>query len=417
MSHANDRAVEDALNQSVGTAERDVGEPPTDRFQGAVIRGRKLGRRRLGLNLVVAVAVAAAVILPLTSLLPLGGVNTGPAESATVPANSSTQTTSLAAPVHAGWLTYQLPAEGLSIQAPADWHLVEDPLPALVDPHALIELASYYAPLDPDSGCAPSKAIAGLPEDGVVLWLDEMGPHAATDQFPPKPDPFKLENLNPYECISQPAYLTPFSDQGRYFELFAVFGPHAPDSVRQAVIDSLGSLQADPGGGTGPGPGAAASWYSPPAFAPSSGWQTLSTSQDGSSLASDAVPQTWASNVPFAQADLASLTGVALTGEFWPQHTIDGLSGDGVVIVADLESIGLTPPTNGGFPVREAPLDIHDATGPVEGDRQFVLWAAVNHQYVAIRFFYGTDSPTDVQLSAAQQELNNLVVPSLPPGR
>ena len=56
-------------------------------------------------------------------------------------------------------------------------------------------------------------------------------------------------------------------------------------------------------------------------------------------------------------------------------------------------------------------------TGPVEGGKQNVLWAAVNGQYLTVRFFYGTDLPTDAQFAAAQTELNNLIVPALPPSR
>ncbi|MGE5236816.1 MAG: hypothetical protein ACM3O7_10750 [Acidobacteriota bacterium] len=313
-------------------------------------------------------------------------------------------------------MTYQLPAEGLSIQTPPRWHLVEDPLPALAHPHALIELSNYYAPLDPNSGCVPSNAIASLPDQDFVLWLEEWGSSGSYgDAYPPRQDPFQLGKLAGVECITRPAHVTPFSDQGRYFELFVVFGPNASDSLRQSVIDSLDTLQVDPTGGTDPGPDAAPSWYAPPTFTPAPGWQTISTSPDGSSLAHDAVPETWASNVPFAQADLASLSGNWLTGEFWPQHTIDGLSGDGVVMIAELDAIGYSAPIDGDVPVRTLPLDVHDESGPVEGGGQYVLWGVVNHQNIAVRFFYGPDPPTSAQLRAAQDELNNLIVPSLPP--
>jgi hypothetical protein len=315
---------------------------------------------------------------------------------------------------HVNWVTYRLPAEGLTIQAPSAWHLIEDPLPSLSRPHALIEMSSYFAPLDPNSGCvAPTNAIKQLPDNQMVFWLVETGSGATG--LPPRPDPFELQNLGGYDCITRSAYLTPFADQGRYFELFAVFGSNASDTLRKDVIDSLSSLQVDPAGGTGPGSSAAGSWLEPPTFAPAAGWQTLSSSQDGSSLSPQGAPMTWASNTSFDQADLDKLDRGNLTGEFWPEHTINALSGDQVVLVVSFDQAGYSAPIDGDYPTSKLPLDIHDATGPVEGGRQSVLWTAVNGQFVTVRFFYGSDVPTDAQLAAAQTELDNLKVPALPP--
>ena len=141
----------------------------------------------------------------------------------------------------------------------------------------------------------------------------------------------------------------------------------------------------------------------------------MSSSQDGSSLTSEGAPITWASNVPFQQADLDKLVGGKLTGEFWPEHTIDSLVGDQVVLVASIDRPGYTEPIDGANPTEELPLDIRQSSGPVEGGKQNVLWAAVNGQFLTVRFFYGTDLPTDAQFAAAQTELNNLIVPALPP--
>jgi hypothetical protein len=276
-------------------------------------------------------------------------------------------------------------------------------------------MASYFAPLDPNSGCvAPTNAIAKLPDDQVVFWLIEAG---GEQPLPPRTDPFQLQGPNGFDCITRSAYLTPFSDQGRNFELFAVFDPHASESLRQEVIDSLSSLKVDPAGGTGPRPGATSSWFAPPNFTPGAGWQTLSSSQDGSSLSPSGTPMTWASNVPFEQADLAKLNGGSLTGEFWAEQTISSLVGDQVVLVVSFDQPGYTAPVDGDYPTNDLPLDIHATKGPVEGGRQSVLWTAVNGQFLTIRFFYGSDLPTDAQYAAAQTELNNLIVPALPPSK
>lgn len=402
--------VDDALRESLDRASLDIGKPSAASAGAVMARGRRLRHRRLLLASVAAMAIAVGVALPLQALLPLGDAKTAVSQGAPSPVAGPSSPS--ATPSHADWVTYRLPAEGLTVKAPADWNLIEDPLPALASPHALIEVASYFQPLDLDSGCiAPTKAIAKLPDNQVVFWLVETG----GQPLPARTDPFQLQNLGGYDCIIPPAYLTPFSDQGRNFELFAVFGPHASDALRQEVIDSLSTLRVDPAGGTGPGPRAATSWFEPPSFAPAAGWQTVSSSQDGSSLTSEGAPITWASNVPFQQADLDKLVGGKLTGEFWPEHTIDSLVGDQVVLVASIDRPGYTEPIDGANPTEELPLDIRQSSGPVEGGKQNVLWAAVNGQFLTVRFFYGTDLPTDAQFAAAQTELNNLIVPALPP--
>jgi hypothetical protein len=405
--------VDGLLRQSVERAELDAGEPAARSMSAAVARGRRLRRRRIGLGALATLVVAAGVALPVGALLPLGNSKTNISVGPASPAETTSPT---AGPSHANWVTYHLPAEGLTINAPSGWNLIEDPLPALARPHALIEMASYFAPLDPNSGCvAPTDAIEKLPDDQVVFWLIEAGGEQA---LPPRPDPFQLHGPSGFDCITRSAYLTPFSDQGRNFELFAVFGSHASDALRQEVIDSLNSLKVDPAGGAGPGSGAAKSWFEPPTFTPAPGWQTLSSSTHGSSLSTpDGVPMTWASNTSFQQADLGKLNGGSLTGEFWPEQTIAALTGDGVVLVVSFDRRGYTTPIDGDYPTNSLPLDIHDANGPVEGGKQSVLWTAVNGQYLTVRFFYGTDLPTDAQYAAAQTELNNLVVPALPPSK
>ena len=409
-----DRGLE-ALRRSVERVGQGVEAPDAARLESAVRRGRRRRRVRIGVGLVAGLTLAAGVALPLHALLPLGHAAGEPVGTGTP--NRPSSSFSPRAPVHAGWVTYQLPAEGVSIQAPPDWNLVQDPIPGLSHPTALFELASYYAPAAPSGGCAPTDAVAKLPDSQVLFWLNEYKAPPDTVSFPPRANPFPLENLAYYECFGgRRGYLTRFFDQGRYFQVHIVFGPNVSDVLRQHVIDSLGSLQVDPAGAAGPGPGAGATWLAPPTFSPAPGWQTESSSADGDSLTPHTSPLTWASNVPFAQADLDTLAGDVLTGNDWPRHTIASLSSGGVVMVADLAVPGYTAPMDGAtFPTRPLPLDVHDMIGPVEGDKQFVLTAAVNGQFVEVRFVFGSDTPTDAQLQAAQQELIRLVVPSLPP--
>jgi hypothetical protein len=402
------------LRRSVERTDVDRGRSDPANLETVVRIGKRRRAMRVGFSWVAALVIAVGVVVPLYALQPLGRSPKGAVRAS--PTGDASPMVSLAPPVHPGWLTYQLPAEGVSIQAPLDWHLVEDPVPGLSHPSILFDMASYYQPPAPSSGCAPEAALRDLPSDQVLSWLSEYQSPPDSLDFAPRADPFPLENLASYECVGRLGYLTTFRDQGRYFQLMAVFGPNASDALRQSVIDSLGSLIVDPVGGTGPAWDAAASWQSPPVFDAEVGWETESSSP--SSIGRDAVPVTWASNIPFAQADLDTMSGGAVIPqtETFPQQTIDSLTLGEVVIVADLPLPGLTAPVDSAnFATRAVPLDVHDAIGPVEGDKQFVLTAAINGQRVEVRFFYGTDSPTDDELAIAQQELNGLVVPSLPP--
>jgi hypothetical protein len=84
-----DSAVDSRLNRSVERAALDVGEPAASSMSAAVVRGRRLRRRRIGLGAVAALVVAAGVALPIGALLPLGNgkahVSVGPAPPARVP--------------------------------------------------------------------------------------------------------------------------------------------------------------------------------------------------------------------------------------------------------------------------------------------------------------------------------------------
>jgi len=314
-------------------------------------------------------------------------------------------------------VTYQLPAEGVSIQAPPDWNLVQDPIPNRSNPTALFEMASYV-PRTPYAGCAPNQAVLHAPSGQFLLLLYEHHGPLHGVPFPSRSAPFPLENANTYECLGG-GYSTLFTDQGRHLDALVVFAWNASDVLRQRVIDSLGTLQVDPAGAAGPDQNAAASWLAPPTFDAAPGWNTEITGPKGSpSIARNGVPLTWASNRPFAKADLADLKAGVLTGrvESWPDYTIRSLSSGEVVMVADLPMPGYTAPMDlAAWPIRPQPMNVHDAIGPVEGGKQFILTASISGQFVEVRFFYPSDTPTDVELAIAQQELNRLVVPSLPP--
>lgn len=141
-----------------------------------------------------------------------------------------------------------------------------------------------------------------------------------------------------------------------------------------------------------------------PGFSPAEGWNTVSTGIPALPQAPTAI----ASNVP-----LDSQPGEGV-GTF-PGDTINGLSGDGVVIVVTLYNRG---GNDSGFPPRSLPLQLSDATlqngfegvSPSIADER--LEAGVGNWDLDVMTFFGTNPPTQAQLAAAQEELNRLVIPS-----
>lgn len=150
-----------------------------------------------------------------------------------------------------GWVRHTDEA-GVSIDTPADWTFNNDPVPALVEPAMLFAVGTGPVPTGGD--CAPSPAIDGMPPDGALFVLQEYGsvqvPETGQHQpyeFRSRPDHFDLGPLlGPFECFGVEAHDVLFQDGGRFFQVFAMFGPDAPDSLRQEVEQSLDTLSVDP---------------------------------------------------------------------------------------------------------------------------------------------------------------------------
>jgi hypothetical protein len=102
----------------------------------------------------------------------------------------------------------------------------------------------------PDGGdCAPTRALADLPKDGMFLWLFEYVGLAQRDpkDFVRRTEHFDLGQLQgPFDCIGRKTYLILFREHKRFFQIHAVLGAKAPASLRKQVLASLDSLIIEP---------------------------------------------------------------------------------------------------------------------------------------------------------------------------
>jgi hypothetical protein len=140
-----------------------------------------------------------------------------------------------------GWVEHRDPQDQVSLETPQDWAFNEDPVPALLEPRVLF--ATGTGPIPQGGDCAPDQAIARLSADGALFWIQEYAtPHNPSD-FPPRPGTFDLGSEGgPFECLGVRAHVILFTEQDRYLQAYVTFGPDAPQSLRQDVLDSLDSL-------------------------------------------------------------------------------------------------------------------------------------------------------------------------------
>jgi hypothetical protein len=149
-------------------------------------------------------------------------------------------------PGHPGWVTFHDLQDGISMQGPRDWIARTNLVPALIDPHVTLALATYPAPQGGD--CAPDNALADLPRDGMLLWAEErVGPGGAPEvDFPPKPVHVDLGDAGgPFECLGRRAHVARFQVGGRFFTLYVLLGPDAAPSLLADAADAVSSLATE----------------------------------------------------------------------------------------------------------------------------------------------------------------------------
>jgi hypothetical protein len=188
----------------------------------------------------VAVVLLAGVALPLGLLYGLRNDNRQVGTAGT----SSPSPSATPSPPPPGWVRHTDTA-GISIDTPSAWGFNDDPVPRVARPTTLFAVGTGPVPTGGD--CAPTAALESLPADGVLFDVLEYGSVDQPYAFPPRPDAFDLGPLNgPFECWGVKTYLILFEEGGRYFQAHIVFGPDAPPSLREQMLQSFDSLQVDP---------------------------------------------------------------------------------------------------------------------------------------------------------------------------
>jgi hypothetical protein len=139
-------------------------------------------------------------------------------------------------------------------------------------------------------------------------------------------------------------------------------------------------------------------------FEPVRGWNVLQTGTPDESGVARAV----AANVQLGAGD--DLGGL-------PRATIASLPARGVLIFSTFEARG-DPDVDASFDARELPLQLEDAErvplakGALSGVDQYRLRAAVGGYNIDARVYFGRAEPSPAALTAAQSQLNRLVVAS-----
>jgi hypothetical protein len=242
--------LEDRIRESLQDPRRQlpVWPDPMPRILRAARRQRAGLAAGIGL---LAAVIAVAVVVPVLALRSSTGAGPGLSTS-----SSPSPRHSVPAPPPPGWVrhtarawpqsSWQGPSGAVSIDAPAAWHFNRNPAPALLSPTMLFAVGT--GPVPTGGSCAPTAALKTLPANGALFVLYESSQYDYTHAgLPPRPERLRLGAIGgPYECWGVKGYVIRFADGGRFFQAQAVFGPHAPASLRAEVTRSLNTLHVDP---------------------------------------------------------------------------------------------------------------------------------------------------------------------------
>jgi hypothetical protein len=207
-------------------------------LEQVVARATSKRRRAKIVSSAIVMVLVVGLAVPLTLLAGLrASRETGSATPRPSTVHSSSQSGSGPPP---GWVRHA-DSQGDTIDAPADWTFNPNPTPALVSPPMLFAIGTGQVPSGGD--CAPSPAIEALPADGALFTVQEYAYPDEPYTFDLRPAQFDLGRLEgPFECFGVKAHMIEFQDGGRYFQVFAMFGPQAPASLQREVAQSLDSI-------------------------------------------------------------------------------------------------------------------------------------------------------------------------------
>lgn len=208
-------------------------------------RERRLQRRRIVRRAVVGVLVsgllAAGIIAPLTVLRSISGDEDRSQPGATGATPTESPSPELA--------TFSDPEDRLSIQAPSDWHFDTNPVPNLVNPKIDFAVGSWAFPVA--EGCGPNEALAELPPDGTLIWVEEydvsdIGPEVDNLFDPTLEDAVFGDELVQGECANAvPYYVLYFHEGQRAFVVSAAFGSLTGAEEQDAALQMVRSIRVD----------------------------------------------------------------------------------------------------------------------------------------------------------------------------
>ena len=144
---------------------------------------------------------------------------------------------------------------GDTVNLPAGWFQVTEPLTPLVDPREILTIATFAVSTgEHTSVCVgdapPSKALAAMGADDALVWIVEWIPGqprgAETNTLRPAqfaPDQFAARN-----CVAQsnPRLIGSellFTERGRIFDVYVVTGTDLPPNREHEIYETLDSLR------------------------------------------------------------------------------------------------------------------------------------------------------------------------------
>jgi hypothetical protein len=204
--------------------------------------------RRVMVGVFVTGILAAGIIAPLALLLrSISGGESGPP----IGVSGESPTESPSPPL----TTFSDPEDGLTIQAPADWHFDTNPVPNLLDPKIDFALGSWVFPsgdFGPTELPCPNQALRELPGDGTFIWIEEykvsdLGPETA-QLFESSLQSAVFED-KPVTggCGNVPYYVLRFRDGQRAFAVSAAFGSSTGAGQQEAVLEIVRSITVEGG--------------------------------------------------------------------------------------------------------------------------------------------------------------------------
>lgn len=222
-------------------------EPDFQDLQRRVRRLRRRGNaRRAVIGLLVTGILAAGIVAPLAVLI---RSISSDGDRSQVGATGATPTESPSPEL----TTFSDAEDGLSIQAPSDWHFDTNPVPNLAYPEIDFALGSWVFPsaeFGPTELPCPNEALRELPEDAIFIWIDEyetsdLGPESAPMFETPLEDTTFEDEAVTGGCGNVPYYVLRFRDGERAFVVSAALGSSTGAEEQDDALEIVHSIMVE----------------------------------------------------------------------------------------------------------------------------------------------------------------------------